>query len=164
MTLWIHRILLLAGVLCAVSAVRCAEAQEGPMPSSVRLQRYRVIISGLPEFDCVSVKGLGAQIFRREKDKSEVTFDPRILDLTLERRFTMDREFHGWIGRARKGQVEPRDGTLMLQDASGNTVVQFNFVKARPKKWTVNVPPMSELSRPVTETIELVIQDMQMVY
>jgi len=171
--------------------IRCGCAQD---EAAIDLQTYRAELTGLPDFDCVSVEGVGIDIVFPTGDKNrkpkgskpEEYFSPRVGAtsgpspgsslpdqlkrksrihlLRLERRFTKDRQFHAWIQNAREGDVEPRDGALLLQDSAGRTIVRFNFLKARPIRWVVNIPRKDEPKKPVTETVVLCVQSMEMVY
>ena len=174
-------------------------AQED-VAESIDLQSYRVQLTGLPDFDCISVTGVGIDIVFPTGDKNrkpkgskpEEFFPPRpgpangqpvqgrgattgpasaafkrksrIHHIRLERRFTKDRQFHAWIQRAREGEIEARDGALLLQDGTGRTIVRFNFVKARPIRWVVNIPCRDAPKKLVTETVVLCVQSMEMVY
>lgn len=137
------------------------------------LKRYRATLYGLPPFDCVSVDDLGVILLAPEgaknnanspSNKPDVLKYSRILDLKLERRFTMDREFHHWIQTARAGRAEPRDGVVALLSEQGDVLVRFRFYQAKPKRWEINIPPMDAEGGFVTETVTLEVQDMEMEY
>lgn len=162
--------LLLALLLLLTTAPSLVAQEPAATPAGPRkLRRYRAVIYGLPEFDCVSVDDLGVLLTNptgaaNSAETPDVRKFSRILDLKLERRFDMDREFHHWINQARAGKAEPKDGVVILLDNNDAAVVRFRFYQAVPKRWEINIPPMDEKQGFVTETVTLRVQDMVMEY
>jgi phage tail-like protein len=56
-------------------------------------------------------------------------------NITLKRGLTDDRELYDWHRSAVLGNIERKNGSLVLIDAQGNEKVRWNFVNAWPTKW-----------------------------
>lgn len=167
------RLLILSWLVIHLTGLSAPAQEPAATPAATgprKLRRYRAVIYGLPEFDCVSIDDLGVAISRASAKTNDPTAPidvhkhSKILDLKLERRFDMDRQFHTWIQEARAGKAEPKDGVVMLLDNANMPVVRFKFYQAVPKRWEINIPPMDAKQGFVTETVTLSVQDMEMEY
>jgi phage tail-like protein len=56
--------------------------------------------------------------------------------ITLQRGITSDTELWDWRQRAAEGNVDRRNGSIVLLDNAGNEQMRWNFVEAWPSKWT----------------------------
>jgi phage tail-like protein len=57
-------------------------------------------------------------------------------NIVLKRGITDDRELYEWHRRAIRGELERKNGSIVLLDRSGREVARWNFVRAWPAKWT----------------------------
>ena len=56
-------------------------------------------------------------------------------NIVLKRGVTDDTELYDWHRRAVDGDVQRRNGSIVLLDRQGNERVRWNFVSAWPAKW-----------------------------
>ncbi len=56
--------------------------------------------------------------------------------ITLQRGITNDTELWDWRQRTAEGDVERRNGSIILLDNKGDEQMRWNFVEAWPMKWT----------------------------
>ena len=56
-------------------------------------------------------------------------------NIVLKRGVTDDTELYDWHRRAVDGDVQRRNGWIVLLDRQGNERVRWNFVSAWPAKW-----------------------------
>ena len=67
---------------------------------------------------------------------------------------TDDRELYDWHQDVVRGDVERKNGSIVLLDRKGDEVARWNFVRAWPTKW--NGPALNaEGSDIAIETLEL---------
>jgi phage tail-like protein len=57
-------------------------------------------------------------------------------NITLQRGVTDDMDLYQWHRQAIQGNVERKNGSIVLLDRSGQEVARWNFVRAWPTKWT----------------------------
>lgn len=57
-------------------------------------------------------------------------------NIVLKRGITDDREIYDWHLRAVRGNVERKNGSIVLLDRQGTEKVRWNFIRAWPVKWT----------------------------
>jgi phage tail-like protein len=56
-------------------------------------------------------------------------------DIVLKRGITDSDELWKWRKKIVKGQVERKNGSIVLMDLEGNEKLRWNFVNAWPTKW-----------------------------
>jgi len=56
-------------------------------------------------------------------------------NISLKWGLTDDRELYDWHLRAVKGNIERKNGSIVLLDNQGNERVRWNFFNAWPTKW-----------------------------
>ena len=75
-------------------------------------------------------------------------------NITLKRGITDDRELYQWHRDCVNGNVQRKNGSVVLLDRQGNEKVRWNFRNAWPAKWTG--PSFSAEGNDVAiETLEL---------
>ena len=57
-------------------------------------------------------------------------------NLQLRWGMTDDEELYEWHRRASEGDLERKNGSIVLLDRKGQEVARWNFVRAWPTKWT----------------------------
>ena len=57
-------------------------------------------------------------------------------NITLKWGTTNDSELLEWRQRAADGQIERKNGSIVMIDDTGSEVVRYNFREAWPMKWT----------------------------
>jgi phage tail-like protein len=75
-------------------------------------------------------------------------------NITLKRGLTKDRSLWDWRASVVEGQVQRRNGSIVLLDAAGEEVLRFNFFNGWPCKWegpTLN----ARTSEIAIETLEI---------
>lgn len=76
-------------------------------------------------------------------------------NIVLKRGATSAGDLWSWYHKAYMGQVQRKDGSIIMQDNAGNEVCRWNFFQAYPVKW--NGPELNAKSSDVAvETFELV--------
>ena len=60
----------------------------------------------------------------------------RYTNITLKWGLTDDPELYDWHRRTIGGDVERKDGSIIVLDRQGTEVVRWNFLSAWPAKWT----------------------------
>lgn len=56
-------------------------------------------------------------------------------NIVLKRGITDDRELYDWHRQVVQGDVDRRNGSIVLLDRRGDEVTRWNFVRAWPTKW-----------------------------
>jgi phage tail-like protein len=57
-------------------------------------------------------------------------------NISLKWGITDDAEFWAWRLKAMQGQVERKNGSIVLMDDTGEAKMRWNFVNGWPTKWT----------------------------
>jgi len=57
-------------------------------------------------------------------------------NIVLKRGITDDRQLYEWHRQAIRGQIDRKNGSIILLDRGGKEVVRWNFTRAWPAKWT----------------------------
>ncbi len=79
----------------------------------------------------------------------------KFANISLKRGVTDDAELWDWREKARKGEVERKNGSIVLLDDVGEEKVRWNFVDGWPTKWTG--PSFNATGNEVAiETLEIV--------
>lgn len=75
-------------------------------------------------------------------------------NIVLKRGITDDQELYKWHREAIKGNLDRRNGSIVLLDRAGQEVSRWNFVRAWPSKW--DGPDLNAEGNDVAvETLEL---------
>jgi phage tail-like protein len=75
-------------------------------------------------------------------------------NIVLKRGITDDRQLYDWHRRIVRGDLERKNGSIVLLDRRGQEVARWNFVRAWPSKW--DGPDLSAEGNDVAiETLEL---------
>ena len=75
-------------------------------------------------------------------------------NIVLKWGLTDDRELYDWHRQAVLGNIERKNGSIVVLDRTGAEVVRWNFVRAWPTKW--DGPDMNAEGNDVSvETLEL---------
>ena len=75
-------------------------------------------------------------------------------NIVLKRGITDDRELYDWHRRIVQGDLERKNGSIVLLDRRGQEVARWNFVRAWPSKW--DGPDLTAEGNDVAvETLEL---------
>ncbi|MEO8338184.1 MAG: phage tail protein [Nitrospirota bacterium] len=75
-------------------------------------------------------------------------------NIVLKRGVTDDKQLYEWHRKAVKGQLERKNGSVLLLDRAGQEVARWNFIRAWPSKW--DGPDLSAEGNDVAiETLEL---------
>lgn len=79
----------------------------------------------------------------------------RYSNIVLKWGLTRDRELYAWHRQTVLGNVERKNGSIIVLDRQGNEVARWNFVNAWPTKY--DIPDFNATSKDVAvETLELV--------
>jgi len=105
--------------------------------------RFRVEIDGVQQAAFTECTGLGSHIEVTEyregnsptnsvrKIPGKVTYP----DIVLRWGVTASRELYDWHRSVISGQLQRRNGSIVLLDAQHNPVVRWNFFDAWPSRW-----------------------------
>ncbi|MGH9936315.1 MAG: phage tail protein [Blastocatellia bacterium] len=104
--------------------------------------RFLVEIDGIVQAGFSDCSGFGSNVevveYREGGDAATVRKLPgktSYPDLTLKWGITDSRELYDWHLAAVNGQVQRKNGSIILQDDAGNEKLRWNFFSAWPSKW-----------------------------
>jgi phage tail-like protein len=104
--------------------------------------RFLVEIDGIVQAGFSDCSGFGSAVevieYREGGDAATVRKLPgkaTYPDITLKWGVTDSRELYDWHALALIGQVQPRNGSVILLDDTGNEKVRWNFFRAWPSKY-----------------------------
>jgi phage tail-like protein len=104
--------------------------------------RFLVEIQGIVQAGFSECTGFGSSVevveYREGGEPSTVRKLPAKItysDITLKWGLTTSRELYDWHATAINGQVERKDGSIILQDDAGLEAVRWNFFNAWMSKY-----------------------------
>ena len=104
--------------------------------------RFLVEIDGITQAGFSECTGFGSEVeviqYREGGDAATVRRLPGKVnypDITLKWGITDSSELYDWHASAVKGQIERKNGSIILLDDIGNEKVRWNFFDAWPSKW-----------------------------
>jgi len=104
--------------------------------------RFLVEINGIQQAGFTECSGLGSQIevveYREGGDPNQVRKAPgRVIypDIVLKWGVTDSRELYDWHLAVINGNLQRKDGSIVLLDDQGQEKVRWNFFDAWPSKW-----------------------------
>ncbi len=129
------------------------------MPTAQRVDpytnfRFRVEIDGIQQGSFMECTGLGSHIevveYREGTDPITVRKIPGKVtypDIVLKWGVTTSRDLYTWHLAIINGQLQRKNGAVILQAADGTDVVRWNFFNAWPSKW--DGPTLNAMSNEV---------------
>ena len=104
--------------------------------------KFRVEIDGIQQAGFAECTGLGSEIevveYREGSDPSAVRKLPgRVLysDIVLRWGITDSRELYNWHLGIINGNLQRKNGSVVLLDDQGQETIRWNFFEAWPSKW-----------------------------
>ena len=104
--------------------------------------RFLVEIDGIVQAGFSDCSGFGSNVeiieYREGGDAATVRKLPgktSYTDLTLKWGITDSRELYDWHLAAVNGQIQRKNGSIILQDDAGQERLRWNFFSAWPSKW-----------------------------
>lgn len=104
--------------------------------------RFRVEIDGIQPASFAECAGLGSEIevveYREGSDPSAVRKLPGTVtypDIVLRWGVTDSRELYNWHLGIINGNLQRKNGSVVLLDDSGQERIRWNFFQAWPSKW-----------------------------
>jgi len=104
--------------------------------------RFLVEIDGIVQAGFSDCSGLGSHVepveYREGGDPNTVRKLPGKVtypDITLKWGITDSRELYDWHFAAVSGQIQRKNGSVILLDDTGAEKVRWNFFNAWPSKW-----------------------------
>lgn len=104
--------------------------------------RFLVEIDGIVQAGFSECSGFGSNVevieYREGGDATTVRKLPGKVsypDITLKWGTTDSRELYDWHLAAVNGQIQRKNGSIILQDDGGQEKVRWNFFNAWPSKW-----------------------------
>jgi phage tail-like protein len=130
---------------------------------------FRVEIDGMAAASCAEVSGLESEVeaidYREGGEALRVRKLPglhRYANIVLKRGVTRDLEWWNWHKQVLDGNVQRRNGSVVLLDDQGQEQVRWNFVDSWPCKYIG--PTLDARSNDVAiETIELAHEGLERV-
>jgi len=130
---------------------------------------FRVEIDGMAAASCAEVSGLESVVeaidYREGGEALRVRKLPglhRYANIVLKRGVTRDLEWWNWHKQVLDGNVQRRNGSVVLLDDQGQEQVRWNFVNSWPCKYIG--PTLDARSNDVAiETIELAHEGLERV-
>jgi phage tail-like protein len=142
------------------------------MPTGDRVDPYRsfnfrVEIDGITRAGFRECTGLDSTTdavdYREGGDGLTVRKLPGLVkhsNITLKRGLTDDKDLYEWRLKAATGEVERREGSIVLLDDKGEEKMRWNFKQAWPSKWTG--PTFNATGNEIgIETLELVHEGLE---
>jgi phage tail-like protein len=112
------------------------------MADPYRNFRFLVEIDGVVRAGFQECSGFGSEVevveYREGGDQATVTKLPgkaTFPDIMLKWGIADDRELYDWHRDAVLGQVDRRNGSIILQSENGTEAVRWNFFRAWPSKY-----------------------------
>ena len=139
------------------------------MPSSAPHANFnfRVEIDGITVAEFSEVSGLGASIdvieYRTGGDPTirKLPGTARTDNLVLRRGIDANHELWDWFKQTRDGQLQRRDGVVILHDAAGDAVRRWEFLGAWPIRY--EGPSLDASKNEVAiETLELAVERLEL--
>jgi phage tail-like protein len=117
--------------------------------------RFRVEIDGIVQAGFTECTGLGSRIDVVEiREGTDATSHSRKVpgrvtypDIVLKWGVTKSRDLYDWHLAVISGQLQRRNGSIVLLDAEGNEALRWNFSDAWPSKW--DGPTLNAMSNDV---------------
>jgi phage tail-like protein len=132
-------------------------ARRDPLAGS----NFRVDLDGIPVASFAECHGLTSEtdvIAYREGADRQIRLIPgltRYAPITLKRGLVIDRALWEWRKRIVDGQLDRRNGRVVLLAADGAEVARWTFHNGWPSKWTG--PALNARSNDIAiETLEIV--------
>lgn len=104
--------------------------------------RFLVEIDGIVQAGFSDCTGFGSNVevieYREGGDVATVRKLPGKIsypDISLKWGVTNSRELYDWHRAAVNGKIERKNGSIILQDDTGQEQVRYNFFRAWPSKW-----------------------------
>ena len=104
--------------------------------------RFQVEIDGITSSRFLECTGLGSEVavieYREGGDPTAVRKLPgraSFSDITLKRGITESHDLYDWHRSLLQGQIDRRNGKIILLDDGGAEVVRWVFREAWPRKW-----------------------------
>ena len=104
--------------------------------------RFLVEIDGIVQAGFSEASGFGSEVevieYREGGEATTVRKLPGKVsysDLTLKWGMTDSQELYDWHLTAVNGQIERKNGSVILQDDTGEEKLRWNFFSAWPTKW-----------------------------
>jgi phage tail-like protein len=104
--------------------------------------RFLVEVDGIVQAGFSEASGFGSNVevieYREGGDPSTVRKLPGKVsypDITFKWGVTDSRELYDWHLTAVNGQTQRKNGSIILQDDTGQEKVRWNFFNAWPSKW-----------------------------
>lgn len=104
--------------------------------------RFLLEIDGITQAGFTECSGFGSDVevveYREGGEPSTVRKLPGKIsypDITLKWGITDSRELYDWHFAAVRGQIERRNGSVILQNDVGEEALRWNFFDAWPSKW-----------------------------
>jgi phage tail-like protein len=104
--------------------------------------RFLLEIDGIQQGGFTECSGFGSDVeiveYREGGEAATVRKLPgktSYPDITLKWGITDSRELYDWHRAAINGEIERKNGSIILQDERGEEAVRWNFFQAWPSKW-----------------------------
>jgi len=104
--------------------------------------RFRVEIDGIQQAGFMECSGLGSHVevveYREGTDPATVRKLPGRVsypDIVLKWGVTTSRDLYNWHLAVIQGQLQRKNGAVILLGADGSEQVRWNFTSAWPSKW-----------------------------
>jgi len=117
-------------------------AATGQRNDPYKSSRFLVEIEGIVQAGFSEASGFGSNVevveYREGGDTPTVRKLPGKVsypDITLKWGITDSRELYEWHRAAVNGQVDRKNGSILLLDDLGQEKVRWNFFEAWPSKW-----------------------------
>jgi phage tail-like protein len=115
---------------------------SNPQAEPLRSANFRIEIDGITRSRFISVDGLESEVdVIEEREGSDRRHSQKVPGSTHTQNLVFrwptddDRELNDWYQRILDGQLDRRNGSIVLLDDAGNPRVRWNFINAWPAKW-----------------------------
>ena len=129
--------------------------------------RFLVEIGGITQAGFNDCSGFGSSTdpieYREGGDPSytrKLSGQTKFNNVVLKWGITDNRELFDWYTQIIKGQVVPKNGSVVLQDTEGTEKIRWNFFDAWPTKYSA--PELTAKGNDVAiETLELAVERLE---
>lgn len=138
-----------------------------PRVDPYRNYNFLVEIGGITQAGFTDVSGFGGSseiVEYREGGNIGLTLklpgQVKFNNITLKWGLTDSSELYDWFRGVQRGQVDRRDGSIIVLDLQGQEKLRWNFFGAWPTKW--DGPDFSAKSNEIAiDTLELAVENIE---
>jgi len=162
-----HKLLATLFIFVMISSMAADATQRDQREDIVQLNFF-VEIDGVVSASFMSVEGLESTTeaieFREgiwAKNARKIPGNTSYSNIILKRVFTFTTELWRWRKKVADGNVERRNGTIIITGGNKDQTVRFKFYDAWPARWTLSTHEGRE-KRYLIEELEIAVDKLEL--